>query len=219
MNPRYRPIAAVAGGLVLVWALVLGGMAWSRSIRPTAEGVARYLRETRFETLSGEARARAWRELAERLNRLPPEERRKARLAGLWRPWFEAMTDEERLGFIDATAPSGFRQMLASFETMDSGRRQRAIDEAMKRLREARESAEGAEGGETGDTNGPPLELSSESRERAARIGLKAFYAESSARTKAELAPLLEELQQAMATGRLRGAGPLRRFDREERRP
>src|SRR5437764_778285 len=90
--------------------------------------------------------------------------------------------------------PSGLKQMLATFEQLPEEQRRRAIGDAMKRLREE----EGAK--EESTTNGPPV-LSRELQEKLTKIGLKTFYSESSAKTKAEMAPLLEELQRTMESG------------------
>jgi hypothetical protein len=50
------------------------------------------------------------------LNAIFSEERRKARLNRLTWDWLGQMTDKKKAGFIETTMPTGFKQMLASFE-------------------------------------------------------------------------------------------------------
>ena len=97
--------------------------------------------------------------------------------------------------------PTGFKQMLGSFEQLPAERRRKTIDDALKRLKEAREQLL-ADGGNPPDwgTNAPPV-ISGELRQKVVTTGLKSFYSESSAQTKAEVAPLLEELQRMMENG------------------
>jgi hypothetical protein len=143
--------------------------------------------------------------LADQLNALSYEERRQARLDREWRRWFEVMTEEEKGSFIAATMPTGVKQMMASFEQLPLERRRRAIEDSVKRLREARQGLDGQEPDpESSDpgTNAPPA-LSEELQRQIATTGLRTFYSESSAQARAELAPLLEELQRTMESGRL----------------
>ena len=124
-----------------------------------------------------------------------------ARMDRIAAGWFENMTEEEKGGFIEATMPTGFKQMLASFEQLPEAKRHKAIDDAMRRLREARDKVpEDGEAPADQGTNRPPA-LSPELQEKVTKIGLKAFYGESSAQTKAEMAPMLEELQRMMESG------------------
>lgn len=202
MNPRHRPLLTGLLALAFLWALALGGYWYARNSRMTAEKVRQYLVSVDLRSLQGEARARAIRELVRRLNSLSWEERQKARLGPEWARWLEAMTDEEQAAFIEATLPAGFKQALTAFEELPETQRRRAIDEAVKRLREVQEELVRGELPPEWGPEGPPM-LSEEVRQRAIKTGLKTFYAESSGRMKAELAPLLEEMQRMMERGAL----------------
>jgi hypothetical protein len=94
--------------------------------------------------------------------------------------------------------------MINSFEQLPPDKRKRAIADALSQLRKTREAIESEDPsilvGE-GGTNRPP-ELSAELQQRVTKIGLQQFYSESSAQTKAELAPVLEEMQRLMENGR-----------------
>jgi len=190
-------------GLVLgLWVLALTGYSIAKSRRVTVERVRAYVESTNLSALSGADRAKAIAKLEELLNALPAEERQKARLQHLAWTWFNQMTEVEKSGFIEATMPSGFKQMLTAFEQLSEEKRKKTVDDAVRRLREdeKRMRAASAEDEQPG-TNGAPV-ISEELEAKIRTIGLKTFYSQSSAQTKAELAPVLEELQRSMESGR-----------------
>ena len=147
--------------------------------------------------LNASDRAKALKKLAHDLNQLSADDRRNARMDREWDRWFKEMTDNEKGEFIEATLPTGVKQMLTAFEQLPPEKRQRAVTESLRKMREARDDPANRGGGPAG---GPPL--SPELEKRAAAAGLGAFYSQSSAQTKAELAPLLEEIQHQMESGR-----------------
>ena len=202
LSLRKRPLLWALAGLALAWLLACGGYLVAKSQRVTADKVRAYLRSVDLARLKGEERAKALRELVRQITALPYEERREARLDREWAHWFAAMTEPEKGGFIEATLPTGFKQMLGAFEQLPLDRRRRSIDEAVKRLREARSQMESGELPPPADgaTNALPV-ISDELRQQIVTTGLKSFYSQSSAQTKAEAAPLLEELQSMMERG------------------
>ena len=208
LSRRQRPIFVAIALLVVAWVVAIAGYTLAKNSKMTADKLRAFAQSVDLGKLSGDARAKAIRELADKLNRLSPEERRKARRERIWQQWFDGMTEDEKGMFIDATMPTGFKQMLASFEELPEERRRRAIGDAVKRLKEAQEQMqrEGDAPPEPG-TNSPPV-LSADLQQKITTIGLKTFYSESSAQTKAEMAPLLEELQRTMESGRLFRGGP-----------
>ena len=202
MSQRWRPVAYCAIAVCGIWLVALAGYRIARNAKMTAEKVRAYAESVDISKLSGDARAKALRELADKLNALSLEERRKARLERQAWSWFDKMTEEEKAAFIEATMPTGFKQMLTSFEQLPDDKRRKTIDDALRRLKETRDEVAGGAGGPNQrGTNSPPI-LSDELQAKVRTIGLKTFYSQSSAQTKAELAPVLEEMQRVMESGR-----------------
>src|ERR1035437_8821520 len=202
LSQRWRPVIFSAVAVCAIWLVALAGYRIARNAKVTAEKVKSYAESGDISKLSGAARAKAIRELEDMLNALSLEERRKARVERSAWSWFDRMTEEEKAGFIEATMPTGFKQMLTSFEQLPEEKRRKAIDDALRHLREARDQMAGSpSGGNQNGANSQPV-LSPELQAKVRTIGLKTLYSQSSAQTKAELAPVLEELQRVMESGR-----------------
>ena len=200
MNPRHKPLAIAAAVLVAVWAVAMAGYVIAKNSKVTGQKVRAYLANTDLSKLKDKDRAKALKRLADYLNQLPVDERRTTRMDREWEKWFKEMNDQEKGDFLEATMPTGVKQMLTAFEQLPPEKRQRAVQESVKRLREAR--SDPRLGNQWQGKEAPPP-LNPELEKRAAAAGLGAFYSQSSAQTKAELAPLLEEIQRAMESGRM----------------
>ncbi|MGC3958311.1 MAG: hypothetical protein QM813_10330 [Verrucomicrobiota bacterium] len=194
-NSRRRAVGMALLAVIAIWMLALAGYFIAKHAKVTADKVRAYITAVDLSKLSAAERAEALRKLADMLNRLSLEERREMRMGRTIGDWFAQMTEEEKAAFIEATLPTGFKQMIAAFEEMPEDKRKRTVDQAMKRLREQQGG-----GGESNEAGAPPLSPELEAKVRT--IGLKSFYSQSSAQTKAELAPLLEEMQRNMESGR-----------------
>jgi hypothetical protein len=207
---RWRPVVFALIALLAIWAIAIAGFTIARNSKVTAEKVRAYVESTDLSKLKGEARAKALRKLADMLNPLSIEERQQARMERLATAWFNEMTEDERAQFIEATMPTGFKQMLTAFEQLPEDKRRRTVEDAFRRLKEQESKARSGDFGGSPETltNQPPV-LSKELEAKIRTIGLQTFYSQSSAQTKAELAPVLEELQKVMESGRpFRGGRP-----------
>ena len=200
-NPRHRFIVRAVAAIAAVWLAAWAGFYFFENRKVTADKVRVYVESVDFSKLTGAARAQALKDLTDKLNSLSYEERQRLRGDKLMQDWFATMTDDEKAQFIEATMPTGFKQMIGAFEQMPDDKRRKAIDDALKNLRAANGRNPGG-GGPRGGTNAPPP-ISPELEAKVRSIGLNSFYSQSSAQTKAELAPLLEELQRQMESGRM----------------
>ncbi|MBN8247235.1 MAG: hypothetical protein J0L84_07300 [Verrucomicrobia bacterium] len=199
MSPRTRTLALTAASILAVWMLALGGFAWARHSKITPDRVTAYLASLDFRNLPPAERLRALRKLAAWLNALSPEERRRVRRDPAWAAWLQSMDDAEKGELLELTLPTGFGQMLTAFEQLPEDQRRKTVEETLRRLREDREAAES----DGSPAPGSEAELSPELREKMVTLGVKSFMEQGSPETKAQLQPVLEEMQRAMESGRL----------------
>jgi hypothetical protein len=196
LSQRWRPVWYSVFGVLLIWTAAFTGINVAKNSRPTAERVREFVESVDLDKLSLSDRERKIQTLANKLNALPPDERRRAQFERLPRAWFEQMTEEEKRQFLEATTPKGFIQMLAAFEKLPEERRRRTIEDTARRLRDVQTRLQ-----TEGLTNSLPP-LSGDLLARIRTMGLVELYQQSPAQTKAELAPILEELQRVMESGR-----------------
>lgn len=200
MSPRYKILVYGVVSFLAVWVIAFGAYHIAANRKVTVEKVRNYATSVDLSKLSAADRAKAIAKLAAMLNALSYEERREARLGRAWESWFAQMTDAEKAQFIELTMPTGFKQSIAAFEKMPEEKRQRAVEDALRNLREAQTQMKKS-GTLPASTNGPAL--SEDLQKQIATIGFKTFYSDSSAQTKAELAPVMEEMQRMMENGQL----------------
>ena len=200
-NPRQRAVILAASTIMGIWIVATAGYFVAQGFKVTPARVRAFAESVDLNKLSAADRARALKKLADELNALSLEERQQLRLGRVTDKWFTEMTEAEKEAFIEATMPAGVKQMLAAFEQQPEDRRRKIIDDALKQLREANAGTAGGSPGYAGGTDRPPISPELEAKMRS--IGLQTFYSQSSAETKAELAPLLEALQHSMESGRM----------------
>ena len=210
MGRQLRFLVSAVAAIVGIWVLAMAGHWYFESLKMTADKVRAYVDSVDFAQLTGDARARAIRELEDKLNALSYDERQKLRMEHFIDGWFNQMTEAEKSQFVEATMPTGFKQMINAFQQLPEDKRRRLIDSTMKNLENANDhprmlggtnSVPNGTNSVPNGTNSAPISPELEAKIRS--IGLNTFYSQSSAETKAELAPVLEELQHQMESGRV----------------
>jgi hypothetical protein len=200
-SPRLRPIVLAVATLAVIWVVAIAGYEIAKNARVTPEKVRAYAAAVDFTHLSAAEREAALQKLAAMLNALSLQERQGLRLDHTAYKWFEQMTEAEKSEFLEATMPTGFKQMIGAFEDMPADKRKKVVDQAVKQMKDAREKM--AAGGQMPPPGTNTVVLSAELQDEVTKIGLKSFYSQSTAQTKAELAPFLEEMQRTMESGRM----------------
>src|SRR5690349_12228187 len=129
VSQRWRPVLYCAFAIVAIWALAITGFTISKNSRHTAERVRVYVESVDLNKLTPPQRAAAIQKLADKLNALPVDERRRAQLERLPGAWFDQMTEEEKTRFLEATTPTGLAQMLTAFQQLPEDKRRRTIED------------------------------------------------------------------------------------------
>ena len=198
MSRQQRPVLIAFGAIVLAWLLAWSGYVISRHSKMTAEKVRQYQSSMDLAHLSATDRLKALKGLAERLNALSPEERHKWQLD---LDWFRQLTEEEKAFFIEVFMPGEMQLALKMFEKWPKERQHEEIDKALKKLRANTINPRSNRQAGMNGTNGPLFSPELDNKIRT--MGLNALYTKGSAQTKADLAPLLMEVQRQFENGQL----------------
>lgn len=198
---RQRPLWLAVAALGLIWLAAMAGYQLAQHAKVTPDKVRAYAAGIDFSHLSPAERAAALRKLAAMLNALTLEERQGLQMDHTATQWFTQMTEEEKGTFLEATMPTGFKQTITAFEKMPADQRRQVVSRAIHQMRDARDKM--AASGEVPPPGTNGVVLSQDLQDRVTKIGLQSLYSQSSAQTKAELAPFLEEMQRTMESGRM----------------
>jgi hypothetical protein len=168
--------------LILVWGvagLIVYGV---RKARPTAQSLADYIARHPLAAQTEAARAKTIAHVSDMLNGISFEDRQTLQGHGVTRDFFKELTPDEQSAFLDATLPSGFKQMMDAFNKMDPDKRRKFVDHAL-------EEAKKHEG------EAPPPGFDDKMAQKMISQGLRSFYSDASADVKLDLAPLIEQMQ------------------------
>jgi uncharacterized protein YyaL (SSP411 family) len=168
--------------LAAVWLVALGVIFWARSAQPTAKSVADYLKKHPLTAESGSQRARTIGKVEDQLNRITFEERQELQRSGDTRRFFAELTPAEQSAFLDATLPSGFKQMMEAFNKMDPVARKKMVQRSLQQMREHQ-----------GDQRPPGTD--DKLAQKMVDEGMRSFYSDANADVKLDLAPLIEQMQ------------------------
>ena len=178
-----------AVSLVIIWAVAGGVIFWSHGSKPTPASVTTYIQTAGLPSKSAAQREKAIARVATMLNSLTFEERQTLDKEGVTREFYKGLTPIEQIAFMDATLPTGCKQMMEAFNKMTPEKRKELVNRSLAEMKKHE--------GET-----PPKEFDSKIAQRIVDQGLRAFYSDANADVKLDLAPLIEQMQKNLQTGR-----------------
>ena len=197
MNRR-RTILRALGVLALVWLAVWGVRSYAASRKVTAERLQERMEAAGFADWSREIpegggaeaarRERQVREIAEMVNRLDFNEREKNRRSRGGEEFFGRLSQPEKELFIRLTVEESMNRFMEALDAMPPEQRRSFVEQGLKEVAEGRTEEEMRRAEELG----PDLlqEISSQ--------GMRAYFEKSSSRTKLDLAPLMEAINETM---------------------
>jgi hypothetical protein len=168
--------------IAAVWLVAAVVIHFANASQPTAASVTAYVHSIDLDSLQGEARARAIERMEKMVNRISFEDRQQLDRERIGREFLHKLTPAEQDAYLDATLPTGFQQLMDSFNKMDPVRRKQIVSDALARMKEH-------------EGQGRPPGADSNIAQHVIDQGLKSFYRDANADVKLDLAPLVEQMQ------------------------
>lgn len=176
-----------------IWMVAFAGIWVARRQTVTAEKTVAYVHAHPLAFQKDRDRRAIIENVADRVNHLTFEERRKFRLEKDLRTFYESMTNEERSRYLDLTLPKGIQQAIQAFNEMPTDKRKRIIQRAVSDLQRAQ-----------AEMNHGDLDkaLSDENVKKIIDRGIRAYWSEANAAAKIDIQPLIEQIQAIMQGAR-----------------
>lgn len=194
--------------LAVVWGAVTGIRALVGTQRVTAEKLASQIEAGDFsdwselEVLPANAEAkgryRQITEIAEMVNQLDFAEREKAREERIGESFFRRLSIPEKERFIDLTIEESMETFMKALDALDPEQRRKFVEDGLREI----------EDGRTEEEMKRTREMSEDLLRRISDEGMKSYFANASADTKLDLAPLMEAMDDVMKGMRGREFGP-----------
>lgn len=183
-----HPLTRAAVAVVALWLAVAAAWALAKSLQPTPERFAAYLRENPLAGADANQRGEIIGRAAHMLNGLDFDQRQALRGDNVIRGFAEALTEAERSRFFELTMPGSVRQFAAEMNRMTPLERRRAVKRMRREMEGSREN---------------PLDiLSGDDVVPLMREGRENFLREANAQVRQDMLPLFDEAEKSMAVQR-----------------
>ncbi len=189
---RKRILIQAALALVLVWAVVAGIRAFASSKRVTVEKIREEISAVNLEDWSEgippgaviSEREDQIRVVANMFSELDFDEREQARRERVGEEFFRRMAPEEKEVFVELTVEKSMQRMMRALDAMTEEERRKVVEDGLREIEEGR----------TEEEMRRTSELSENMLEKITSAGMQAYFEETNAETKQDLAPLMEAM-------------------------
>ncbi|MGB1130477.1 MAG: hypothetical protein ACPG4K_10535, partial [Haloferula sp.] len=192
--------------LVVGWGLVIGVRAVAGSKRITADKITQTIEAADFDDWSDGVPAGASTtdredqllEVVDMINRLDFAERERTRDERTGEEFFRKLAPEEKDRFVKLTVAKTMETMLRALDGMPPDERRKMVENGLRDI----------ETGRTAEEMSRTRELSEDLLNQITPEGMKAYFEETSAETKLDLAPLMEAMDGVVKGLRAHEFGP-----------
>lgn len=179
--------------IVAVWLAISAGVGATRMARPTAEKlVAQIETHPLEEGLGYSERMRRIEAVAKQLNALDFEQRQRVQFSRQLKAMQSAMTDAERLRYLEMSVPRGMKQFMEAFNEMPPEKRARHLGKALEEIELFKKKHP--------DPAKAPFDT--QLIKRLVQEGTVVLLRDASAQSKIEMQPLIDEVQHIVQSAR-----------------
>lgn len=203
---KKRIILQAAIVFAVVWAVVIGVRVAAGSKRITAEKIGVVIETVDFQDWSDGVppgaslsdREGELLQIVEMINKLDFSEREKTRDNRTGEEFFRKLAPEEKDQFVKLTVAKTMETMLRALDGMPPEERKKMIEDGLRDI----------ESGRTAEEMERTRELSEDLLNQITEEGMRAYFEETSAETKLDLAPLMEAMDGVVKGLRAHDFGP-----------